>query len=260
MGKVVVITGASSGIGKTTAEMLNSKGYKIYNLSRRESDGIEHIKTDISDYEEVKRAIAYIFEKEGRIDILINNAGMGISGAIENTDNSTAEQLFSVNFMGMYYVTKEVIPIMRKNKSGSIINISSAAAKFPLPFQAFYSASKAAVSSFSDALRLEVKPFGIKVTSILPGDVKTEFTQSRIKNKSNDPIYGNRIDKSVSAMERDEENGMPPEAISKLIIKILGKKNPPPYVIGGVKYAFLVFLIRLMPYRLTLFLIGKIYG
>ncbi|NLT18715.1 MAG: Cyclopentanol dehydrogenase [Firmicutes bacterium ADurb.Bin080] len=260
MGKVVIITGASSGIGKTTAEILNSKGYKVYNLSRRESLGIEHIKTDISNYEDVKNAISCIYEKEGRIDVLINNAGMGISGAIENTDDNTAKQLFSVNFWGMFYSTKEVIPIMRKNNSGSIINISSAAAKFPLPFQAFYSASKAAVSSFSDALRLEVKPFGINVTAILPGDVKTEFTQARIKNKSNDPIYGDRIDKSVSAMERDEENGMSPETISKIIIKIIEKKNPPPYVIGGLKYEFLVFLTRLMPYRLTLFLLGKIYG
>lgn len=260
MTKIIVITGASAGIGKATAEMLKKEGHKVYSLSRRDIPGILYIKTDVSKYEEVKRAIDEIIYKEGRIDILINNAGMGISGAIENTDVLDAEKLFDINFFGLVFATKEVLPHMRKNGGGLILNISSVAAKFSLPFQSYYSASKAAVSSFSDALRLEVRPFNIKVSSLLPGDVKTDFTASRVKNKSNDPTYGDRVDKSVRLMEREEQNGMSSTFIAKKIVKLINKKNPPPYIVAGSKYALLVFIIRFLPHRIVLSLLGRIYG
>lgn len=260
MNKVIVITGASAGIGRATALMLQEQGNIVYNLSRRETLDFKYIKTDITKIDEIKVAIETINKNEGRIDVLINNAGMGISGAIENTDLDDVNRLFAVNFFGAFNVTKEVLPIMRKQQSGTIINISSAASKFPLPFQSFYSASKAAISSFSDALRLELKPFNIKVSAIMPGDVKTEFTNSRVKNKSDDPVYAARIDKSVSMMEKDEQNGMLPTEIAKKIIRTINKKNPPPYVTPGFKYAFLVFLTRFLPYRVVLSLLGIIYG
>lgn len=260
MNKVIVITGASSGIGHASAKMLQEQGNIVYNLSRRETPDFKSIKTDITNIDEVKASIRTIIINEGRIDVLINNAGMGISGAIENTEISAVEKLFAVNFFGAFNVTKEVLPIMRNQKWGTIINISSAASKFPLPFQAFYSASKAAISSFSDALRLEVKPFNIKVCAIMPGDVKTDFTNSRVKNKIDDPVYQSRINRSVSMMEKDEQSGMLPSEIAKKIIKVINKKNPPPYTTPGIKYAFLVFLVRFLPYRVILFLLGKMYG
>ena len=260
MNKVVVITGASAGIGQATALMFIKRGYIVYNLSRRGTPNIKHIKTDVTNIIDVRNALKTIFDTEGRIDILVNNAGMGISGAIENTNSVDVKRMFDVNFYGALYMMQEVIPYMRKMGGGTIVNMSSAAAKLPLPFQAFYSATKSALCSLSDALRLEVAPFNIKVTSILPGDVKTEFTEKREKNKSNDPIYGNRIDKSVATMERDEQNGMSPNIIADIVIKLSMKKNPTPVVVGGFKYAVLVHLAKILPYRFVLYVMGKLYG
>jgi short-subunit dehydrogenase len=260
MGKVVIITGASAGIGKTTAELYKSKGYIVYNLARREAEGLNNIKTDVSRREDIQAAFKQIYDKEGSIDIVVNNAGMGISGAIESTTPEAAHKLMDINFYGALYVMQEAVPYMRKSGGGTIINTSSAAAKLPIPFQAFYSASKAALSSLSDALRIEVAPMNIKVTAILPGDVKTEFTEKREKNKSNDPVYGERIDRSVAVMERDEQNGMSPMVIAKQIVKLSESKNPPPYVVGGKKYALLVWLAKILPYRFVVYVMGKIYG
>jgi len=149
---------------------------------------------------------------------------------------------------------------MRAGGGGIIINMSSAAAALPLPFQAFYSASKAALSSLSNSFRIEFAPINIKFCAVLPGDVRTEFTDKREKNKSNDPVYGDRIDKSVAVMERDERNGMPPESIAMLIYKLSCKKNPPPSKVGGLKYAVFVKLSKVLPERLVVFLISRIYG
>jgi Short-chain dehydrogenases of various substrate specificities len=121
------------------------------------------------------------------------------------------------------------------------------AASLPIPFQGFYSSTKAAVSSLTEALRLEVKPFNIKVTSILPGDVKTEFTVRREKNIFNNPDYKNRIEKSVAKMEHDEQNGMPPLVIAKIALRLANAKNPPPYVTGGFQYKLLIGLARFLP-------------
>ena len=129
-----------------------------------------------------------------------------------------------------------------------------------LPFQSFYSCTKSAVSSLSEALRIELKPFNIKVSTILPGDVKTEFTARREKNKSNSVYYGERIDKSVEKMERDEQNGMSPSVIAKIALKIAKSKNPPVYVVGGASYKLLVGLSKILPKRLVVWAIGKLYG
>lgn len=258
--KVAIITGASSGIGKATAEYLSDKGYKVYGFSRRASNGIESVCVDVTDRAALFEAVKEVFAREGRIDALINNAGMGISGAVEDTDDAAVRKIFDVNFFGTLHATQAVLPYMRKTGGGTIVNVSSAAAPLSLPFQAFYSATKAAVTSLTEALRIEVKPFGIKVASVLPGDVKTDFTAKREKNKSDNPVYGERIDRSVSKMERDEQNGMPARVIAREIYKLLKSKNPPVYKVGGRSYAFLVGLAKLLPKRTVSFLIGKLYG
>lgn len=260
MSRVIVITGASAGIGLAAAKEFIKHGDTVYNLSRRESPEVQTVRTDVSDPDAVKAAFKTIFEAEGKIDVLINNAGMGISGAVENTPDENVRRQMDVNFFGALYAMREAVPYMRAGGGGMIINMSSAAAALPIPFQAFYSASKAALSSLSNAFRTEVAPFGIKVTAILPGDVKTEFTDKRQKNKSNDPVYGSRIDKSVAVMERDERNGMPPEVIARLAYKLSNKKNPPPSKVGGAKYAVFVKLSKLLPERFVVYIIGKLYG
>jgi len=165
-----------------------------------------------------------------------------------------------VNFFGAIYCIQTVTNYMRIGGGGMIINISSAAAKVALPFQSFYSATKSAFCSVSDSLRAELAPFNIKVTSILPGDVKTEFTQSRVKNISDDPIYGEAIRKSVETMEKDEINGMSPNVIANIAYKLANKKNPPPYVVGGFQYKALLFFVKLLPAKLVVSVIGKMYG
>ena len=252
--KIAVITGASKGIGNAIARAFKNNGYKVYNLSRTPAEGFENIKTNVFN------SINEIKEKEGRIDVLVNNAGFGISGSVEDTSEDAARKIFDVNYFGTLFATQAVVPVMRENGGGTIINMSSAGAPLSLPFQSFYSATKSAVSSMTEALRTELKPFGIKVSAILPGDVRTDFTANREKNPSDSVYYGDRTNKSVNRMEHDEQNGMSPDVIAKIALRIAKRKNPPVYVGGGAQYRLLVALSKILPKRLVVWAIGKIYG
>jgi short-subunit dehydrogenase len=261
MSEIVVITGASAGIGKAAAELFIQKGCSVYNISRGASDvgGVRNISADVSDKTAVENAVGKIFGEAGKIDVLINCAGFGISGAIENADEN-AEKLFAVNFFGTAYAARTVVPLMRDAKNnGIIINVGSVAGKLPIPFQAYYSASKAAVLSFTSALKAEVEPFGIRVSSVLPGDVKTEFTARRQKSADH-PAYGDRIKKSVEKMERDEQNGRAPALVAKKIYALSRKKNPPTYAVDGTGYSLIVFLSKILPERLIFYILKKMYG
>lgn len=174
--KVVVITGASSGIGRAAAELFEERGATVVCLARRTVPDFYCISTDVADECAVFSAVKEIEERFGRIDILVNNAGMGISGAVEDTSAEDAHAIFEVNFFGAFNMIRAAVPLMRRGGGGTIINVSSAAAELSIPFQSFYSATKAALSSLGEALRNEVRPFNIKVTAVLPGDVKTDFT------------------------------------------------------------------------------------
>ena len=257
--KVVIVTGASSGIGREAARLFKERGASVVCISRRKCDEFYSISADVTDEAAVAAAVKEVTERFGRIDILVNNAGMGISGAVEDTASADAHRIFEVNFFGALNMIKAVLPAMRRAGGGAIINVSSVAAELPIPFQSFYSATKAALSSLSGALKNEVAPFGIKVSCVLPGDVKTDFTSSRKKNAVNSPAYGDRVERAVQAMERDEQNGMPPALIAKLIVRTAAKKRPPVSVTGGAKYALFLFLKRILPKRLVSFVLGKLY-
>lgn len=259
MQKIVVITGASAGIGKATAKYFLDKGDKVYNLARRPNEETENITCDVSKKADVENAIKTIYEKEKRVDVLINSAGMGIAGPVETTEEDAIRRIFDVNFFGTVYAIQAVLPVMREIGGGTIINLSSAGAPLSLPFQAFYSSTKSAVTTLSEALRLEVKPYNIKVCSVLPGDIVTEFTKNRETNIP-DSVYKERAEKSVGKMAKDELNGMQPETIAKLIYKMANKKNPPVYVVGGMSYKFFVLLSRILPKRWVVALIGKLYA
>jgi len=261
MKKTVVITGASSGIGYHAAKYFLDGGYKVYGLSRNAGDlaGVKYISTDLTDDTSVIAAFDKIISETGAIDILINNAGSGISGAVEFTDLQDAKYQLDINFFGMVRCIKCVMGVMRKN-GGKIINISSAAAVFPLPFQAFYSASKAAVNALTLSLRNEVRKFGnIQVCAIMPGDVKTGFTYARRKNETGDEIYGGTISRTIACMERDEVNGMTPEYMGRLIYKIATKRKLKPFYVGGNKYKLFVFLERLLPKSFVTYVLSKMY-
>lgn len=260
--KVVIITGISSGFGLATARIFRDKGYRVYGFARKPftEEGLFTTSLDITNYKRVDEYIKEVYEKEKRIDYLINSAGFGITGSIENTDIDLIKKQFEVNYFGTVNITKAVIPYMRANNFGRIAIISSVAAVFPIPFQAFYSSHKAALNSFGEALNIEVKPFGIKVTNFIPGDAKTNFDKNRINTKVNEPAYKDRIEKSLTKMRKDELKGMSKEYVAKIIYKNITKKRPPLRKTIGKSYKFLVFLERLFPRKFINFVLDKMYG
>ena len=262
MDKVVIITGGTSGIGLATAAQLRAMGCRVYEFSRRAApEDARHACVDVTDEIAVKRAVADVAAREGRVDILINNAGFGISGAMEFTDSAEAHRLMETNLFGMDNMIRAVLPYMRAAKRGRIVNISSVAGVFAIPFQAWYSISKAAVRSLTMALANEVAPFGIQVTSVMPGDIKTGFTAARRKSTVGDDVYGGRITRSVARMEKDEMNGMSPEAAARTIVRVATqKRRVKPYYAIGFTYKCLVFLDNLLPCRPVRWLLYQMYG
>lgn len=260
--KVAIVTGGSSGIGLCTAEALRSAGCMVYELSRREfyRNGICHICADVTDESAVQDAVSQIISQTGQIDILVNCAGFGISGAVEFTELSDAKRQFDVNFFGMVNMNKAVIPVMRQNGGGRIVNISSVAAVAHIPFQTYYSASKAAIESYTCALANEVRPFGITVTCAQPGDICTGFTAARKKNIAGDAIYGGRISRSVAGMEKDEQTGMSPHFAGRYIAKLAQKKNVKPVYTVGFGYKCLSVLCKLLPCGLRNRIVGLLYA
>ena len=262
MNKVVIITGGSSGIGLCTAAALRDRGCKVYELSRRDSEvtGITHIKCDVTDEAQIAAAVGQVMAESGRIDILINNAGFGISGAVEFTDTAEAQRLFDVNFFDMVRMNHAVLPLMRQQGGGRIVNLSSVAAPVPIPFQTYYSAGKAAVNSYTMALSNEVKPFGITVCAVMPGDIKTGFTAARQKSIVGDDIYGGRITRSVAGMEKDEQTGMDPAKAGSFIASVALKNSCKPLYTIGIAYKGAVFLTKILPARWLNALIGQLYA
>ena len=252
MKKICVITGGTSGIGKATARYISEKNYKVYEISRHapQSNECEHVTADVTDAVAVKHAVDLIVSREGRIDLLVNSAGFGISGAAEFTDIKDAKSQFDVNFFGIFNMCKAVIPVMRGKGAGRIINIGSVAGVVPIPFQSFYSASKAAI----------LRPFGITVICIQPGDIKTGFTSARVKTAAGDDVYDGRISRSVSKMEYDEQTGMPPEAAGKFIAKAAIGSSKRPVRTIGFSYKVVCCLAKILPLGLMNKIIGKLYA
>ena len=262
MSKVAVVTGGTSGIGLHTAAYLQSQGCTVYTVSRRPCDDarFHHICADVTQEADVARAVKSVLDEAGRIDILVNNAGFGISGAVEFTDLATARRQLDVNFWGMAAMTHAVLPVMRQQGSGRIVNLSSVAAPAAIPFQTYYSVSKAAINDFTLATANEVRPFGITVCAVMPGDICTGFTNARQKIPAGDEIYGGRISRSVAGMEKDERTGMAPEAAGRFVGKVaLRTSHKPLYTIGFV-YRCCVLLLKLLPARISNWLVGKLYA
>ncbi len=258
--KVAVITGASGGIGLETAKLLSEKEYRVYDLSRHaaEASPCLHIDADVTREESLAAAFDYIRTQEGKIDLLICNAGMGIAGAAEFTSLSAAKKQMDVNFFGVFSAVKYALPLVRKAK-GRILAVSSAAAEFPIPFQSFYSASKSAINTFICALRNEVRIFGVSAAAVMPGDTKTGFTSARIKEFEGEDIYGGTIAPSVAVMEKDEESGMQPLAVARAIVRIAEKRRIRPTYTVGLQYKLFVAVKKLLGTTAVNWLIGLLY-
>lgn len=257
-----VITGGSSGIGLSTAIALKDKGYNVFELSRRDFffEGITHIKCDVTDEQSVKSSIEYVISRTGAIDLLITCAGYGIAGAIEFTNLEDSKNQLDVNFFGTVNSIKAVIPFMRERLQGKIICLSSVAGAISIPFQAYYSVSKAAINSYVRALANEVKPFNIKVCAIMPGDIHTPFTSARKTSLKGDDLYNNRIGRSISTMEQDELNGTSSKKAADFIVSTAAKKSFKPIYVMGFKYKLFVLLSKIMPERTVSAIVSSLYA
>lgn len=230
--QVILITGASSGFGKITAQMLAEQGHIVYGTSRKPSEAINQVKmlvVDVTNTLSINQAIGQIISEQKRIDVLINNAGIGISGALELATEDEISKQMNTNFFGVVNMCKTVLPYMRKARKGKIINISSIGGVMGIPYQGFYSASKFAVEGYSEALALELHPFNIKVCVVEPGDFNTGFTDNRNISEQTrvDADYGESFLKSLEIIEKEERNGCHPRKLAVAICKIVERRNPP---------------------------------
>jgi short-subunit dehydrogenase len=259
MGKIIVITGATSGIGKTTRELFEQRGDTVCSLARHDDGKSKNFYAcDVSNEENVKTVFEEIGKKFGKIDILINNAGFGISGALELINSEQIKNLYDVNLFGTIYCYKYGLKYM--SSGGKIVNISSACALFPLPYRGYYCSSKSAVSMLSNCMRMECKPLGIDVVAVCPGDVKTNFTKNRVKNFETNERYGDRIKNATQGIDGREDKRMKPDCVAKAIVKICDKKKTKPYYIVGAKYKVLNFVMRFFPLATLLNSTEKLFG
>ena len=255
MNKVAIVTGGTSGIGLAAVKALREQGCTVYALSRHGD-----VVCDVSEEQSARAAVQAVLEKEGRIDVLVNCAGFGISGAAELTPLETAKKQLDVNLFGTANMVNAVIPAMRRQGGGRIVNVGSVAGFVPIPFQTWYSASKAAVQSYTMAMGNELRPFGITLSAVLPGDTKTGFTAARSKIDDPENLYQGRIQRSVARMEHDEQTGVPAERVGKLIARVALKKRAKPLYIPGLGYNAVNVLMRLLPSGIANALIGALYA
>lgn len=252
--RLIVITGASSGLGLGLKNIFESKGDKVINISKDES---EDYVCDVSDHKKLKEVFDDIYKNYGEIDMLITCAGYGISGAIELLDEDATQKQCDVNFFGTANACKYAIPMMKKN--GKMILIASATALFPLPFKAYYCASKAAVDSFAQSLRMELSQTKIQVTSICPGDVRTNFSKNRVKIYDTNERYGNSIELSTRPTEKTEKRRMSPKYAVKKIYQVCEKKHLKPRYIIGRDYKVFNFFRRTISTNLMDKVLTKIF-
>lgn len=241
MKKVVLITGASSGFGKVTSDYLSKKGYCVYGTSRNPKEeyanNIRMLKMDVTDRSSVESAVEVVIKEQAHIDVLINNAGMGIGGALELATEEEIRLQMNTNFLGCINVCNSVIPFMRSQGKGLIINTSSIGGVLGIPFQGFYSASKFAIEGYSESLSLELRPFNIKVCLLEPGDFATGFTDNRkisALTKTSD-FYKEKFNRTLKIIEKEERNGGDPILVAKTLHRIIEAKRPNfRYKVGGI--------------------------
>lgn len=253
MKKVVFITGASSGIGKAIGEFLHHNGFKVYGTSRNpekiEKSLFPLVKLDVRDVNSIQLAVAEILAIETRIDVVINNAGVGITGPLEEIPTAEIKNNFETNLFGPIEVMKAVLPQMRKQNSGLIINITSIAGYMGLPFRSVYSASKGALELITEALNMEVKQFGIHITNVAPGDFATNIAAGRyhaplVKGSAYEKSYGT----TLSMMDNHVDSGSNPNEMAEAILKVISASNPKiHYKVGAFMQKFSIVLKRILP-------------
>lgn len=265
MSKVILITGASSGIGKVTAEYLSSKGFKVYGTSRNpkaSQDNFELLPLDVQKKDTIESAIEFLVSKEGKLDVLINNAGMGITGPIEETPTEEMRRVFETNFFGAIEVMKAVLPVMRQQKSGLIINVTSIAGYMGLPFRGVYSATKSALEIVTESVSMEVSSFGIRVVNVAPGDFATNIASGRYHTPALEASpYQKVYQKNLDLMDAHVSSGKDPLEMARQIYRIINDPKPKlHYKVGEFMQKFSIVLKRILPDRVYEKLLMRHYG
>lgn len=266
MKKVILITGATSGLGKACADYLADRGLIVYGTGRRslpDTEKVRYIQMDVTDPDSVTQAVERVIAEQGSIDVVVNNAGMGIGGAAELATVDEIRLQMRTNFMGTVHVCAAVLPYMRQNGGGTIINVSSLGGVMGLPFQAFYSASKFAIEGYSEALSLEVKPFNVKVCLIEPGDFATGFTASRILSEStqSSAVYAEQFAKTLKNIEKEEQGGLAPERLAAAVFRIVNSRHPKfRYKVGNLLQVGFAMSKTWIPSRIYQFLLRIFYN
>jgi NAD(P)-dependent dehydrogenase (short-subunit alcohol dehydrogenase family) len=266
MQQVTIITGASSGIGRISAEYLAQGGHIVYGCSRsqlREETAYRQLKLDVRERESVRSAVQEVIAREKRIDVLVNNAGFGIAGAIEECSEEEIRAQFETNFFGALAMIRETVPHMRRAGGGLILTIGSIGGMAGLPFQGIYSATKFALMGLTESLRAELQPFNIRVAIICPGDFRTGFTGNRrvcAASLQGSP-YGELFSKAMTQIERDEAQGADPLLVARLIEKIMKQKSPAVrHTVGKLEQTLFAKVMGLLPSTLVNRIVAGHYG
>ncbi|MBC3759771.1 SDR family oxidoreductase [Hyunsoonleella sp. SJ7] len=253
MSKVVLITGGSSGIGKSIGEFLHQKGHVVFGTSRNPKNYPESLfqllELDVKDAVSINEAVSQVIKAEGRLDVLVNNAGAGITGPIEEIPDEEIKANFETNFFGPINVIKATLPHMRKQKSGLIINITSIAGYMGLPYRGVYSASKGALELLTEAFRMELKPFNIEMTNVAPGDFATNIASGRYHAPlKEDSPYWKTYGKSLELMNEHVDSGSDPNMMAEAVYGIINAKRPKiHYKVGAFIQKFSIVLKRVLP-------------
>ena len=265
MSKVVLITGGSSGIGKSVGEFLSEKGFIVYGTSRSpekyKQSKFPILALDVKDEATISETVNTIIDKEGQLDVVINNAGAGITGPIEEAPNAEIKNNFDTNFFGPINVIKAVLPQMRKQHAGLIINITSIAGYMGLPYRGVYSASKGALELLTEAFRMEIKDFNIKMTNIAPGDFATNIAAGRYHAPLlDDSPYKKPYGDTLDLMNTHVDNGSDPDMMAKSVYRIINTPNPKGhYKVGEFMQKFSIVLKRIFPDKVYEKLLMKHY-
>jgi NAD(P)-dependent dehydrogenase (short-subunit alcohol dehydrogenase family) len=254
--KIVLITGGSSGIGKSIGTFLRSKGYTVYGTTRNKSNypnfsDFHLLEMDVRNVSSIQRAVQEIISREGRLDVLVNNAGIGITGPLEETPHEEILLAFETNFHGPLHVAKTVLPQMRKQGGGTIINITSIAGYMGLPFRGIYSATKGALELATEAIRMEVKDSGIHICSLAPGDFATNIASGRYHVPVLESSVYKKYDSSLKMMNAHVDGGQDPILVAKKVLKIVNSASPKVhYRVGAPMQKFSLFLKKFLPDKL----------
>lgn len=229
--KTILITGSSTGIGRACAEHLARQGHQVYGTVRKPPEAplsFPTVPMDVTNEESVGNGIAQVVRSAGRLDVLINNAGMGYLGSVEETSIEEARRQFDINVFGVLRVCRAALPVLRRQGSGLIVNVSSIGGVIGLPFEGLYSASKFALEGMSEALRLEVRPFGIHVALVEPGDIRSDFPKNRIRTRESgaSSAYGPALSSVLEVMAADEARAPSADLVARLVGRIVARKSP----------------------------------